>query len=261
MSDDRLAIDLSSLGFRASRWRAFASWERPVSNGRVLSVTGANVEQMDELRDGELDVYLGDERFGSERVYGSWLGQCVEEVVGILVQVENSVPPLRLTSLRGVPFVCRLLTAGDRYGCEARNTVEAVDVPLLAFYDARYRAAAYGQYVGALYPLNEFLDHVGSLQLNDGDRDWTLDASNVSVTQAWARLESERVSADRRWEPLADVRKQLRVREQRTIAVPGAVRAHAPDSALYMGTKDGPARDLRHCEERGSDTQRNDLSI
>lgn len=105
------------------------------------------------------------------------------------------------TAENGVPFRCRIVMPGERYGLELCLTNEKK--PMVEFYDARYAhdyefvgkcedaiaagAPCLGQFVTRYYvsTLRESRDPRYGLCLDAGIQDWRIDPESLAAVHAW----------------------------------------------------------------------------
>lgn len=92
-----------------------------------------------------------------------------------------------LFSSNGVPFLCRTLTEGTRYGRDLALIHD--DAPVIEYHDARYPHTKYGQFVSR-YFLETLQQHVenkrGGLDLCGHEPLWKLDTDAFIRSVCWA---------------------------------------------------------------------------
>lgn len=103
------------------------------------------------------------------------------DVVDVVRLAES--PTYGFESVNGIPFLARLVREGDRWGHDDcfvwRNYI-----PMIQFYDTRYRHTRYGQHVSE-YLLTTFMNTRGGLCLRGGEANWSISSQDVKGVFKW----------------------------------------------------------------------------
>ncbi len=93
----------------------------------------------------------------------------------------------------GLSWTVRTVEAGDTHGLNNALTFTG-DVPLVEFYDVRYKHTEFGQFVSR-YNLDLLLALEGGIQLDGGVPEWRLSADAAQTVLAWLKAEYPEVEA------------------------------------------------------------------